>query len=64
MVLKAVPAVRNAKQGKKLGPLQEKWSWVETSVWTDRMLAALENGVKGGKWAGPIPFSLSMGFSP
>ncbi|MGY6275199.1 group II intron reverse transcriptase/maturase [Methylomonas sp. MgM2] len=24
--------------------------WVETSVWTDRMLAALANGVKGGKW--------------
>jgi RNA-directed DNA polymerase len=26
------------------------WSWVEASVWTDRMLAALGNGVKGGKW--------------
>lgn len=26
------------------------WSWVEASVWTDRMLAALDNGVKGGKW--------------
>ena len=25
-------------------------SWVETSVWTDRMLAALGNGVRGGKW--------------
>lgn len=24
--------------------------WVETSIWTDRMLAALVNGVKGGKW--------------
>jgi RNA-directed DNA polymerase len=23
---------------------------VEASIWTDRMLAALENGVKGGKW--------------
>jgi len=30
--------------------LQERWSWVETSIWTERMLAALENGVKGGKW--------------
>jgi RNA-directed DNA polymerase len=28
----------------------EKWGWVEPSVWTDRMLAALEDGVKGGKW--------------
>lgn len=26
------------------------WSWVEPSVWTERMLAALEEGVKGGKW--------------
>jgi hypothetical protein len=26
------------------------WDWVEASVWTDRMLAALGNGVKGGKW--------------
>lgn len=26
------------------------WRWVETSVWTKRMLAALGNGVKGGKW--------------
>jgi len=27
-----------------------KWSWVEATVWTDRMLAALGNGVRGGKW--------------
>lgn len=27
-----------------------RWSWVERSVWTDRMLMALEKGVKGGKW--------------
>jgi len=26
------------------------WSWVEASIWTERMLAALANGVKGGKW--------------
>ena len=26
------------------------WSWVEATVWNERMLAALENGVKGGKW--------------
>jgi RNA-directed DNA polymerase len=24
--------------------------WVEPTVWTERMLAALEKGVKGGKW--------------
>jgi len=28
----------------------EAHSGVEASIWTDRMLAALENGVKGGKW--------------
>jgi RNA-directed DNA polymerase len=32
------------KQGAEAG------SWVEASIWTERMLAALENGVKGGKW--------------
>ena len=26
------------------------WSWVEASVWTDRMVSALGNGVKGGRW--------------
>jgi RNA-directed DNA polymerase len=26
------------------------WSWVEASVWTDRMVSALNNGVKGGRW--------------
>ena len=24
--------------------------WIETSIWSERMLAALDNGVKGGKW--------------
>jgi len=28
---------------------RQKWFWVEVSIWTDRMLAALGNGVKGGK---------------
>ena len=28
----------------------QSWSWVEASVWTKRMLAALGNGVQGGKW--------------
>ncbi len=27
-----------------------KWAWVERSVWTDRMLEALDKGVKGGVW--------------
>jgi RNA-directed DNA polymerase len=29
---------------------EDPWSWVERSVWTDRMLEALEKGVKGGVW--------------
>jgi len=27
-----------------------RWSWTESTIWTDNMLAALESGVKGGKW--------------
>ena len=26
------------------------WSWVEDAVWTERMVSALVNGVKGGRW--------------
>ena len=29
---------------------RQRWDWVEASVWTERMLAALDNGVTGGKW--------------
>lgn len=29
---------------------RSRWPWVERSVWNERMLQALENGVKGGKW--------------
>ena len=28
----------------------QSWAWVEASIWTNRMLAALDNGVTGGKW--------------
>jgi RNA-directed DNA polymerase len=27
-----------------------EWGWVERSVWTERMLEALSQGVKGGVW--------------
>jgi RNA-directed DNA polymerase len=27
-----------------------RWPWAEPAVWTPRMLTALEQGVKGGKW--------------
>ncbi len=26
------------------------WEWVDRTIWTDRMLTALGNGVRGGKW--------------
>jgi RNA-directed DNA polymerase len=29
---------------------ETRWSWVEASVWTERMVSALDNGVKGGRW--------------
>jgi RNA-directed DNA polymerase len=32
------------------GDILFRWSWVELRVWTERMLTALEEGVKGGKW--------------
>ena len=27
--------------------------WTEATIWTDRMVSALGNGVRGGKWFGP-----------
>lgn len=27
-----------------------EWAWVDRSIWTERMLAALGNGVRGRKW--------------
>lgn len=32
------------------GETREPLDWVERIVWTERMLAALEKGVKGGQW--------------
>jgi len=43
-----VPA--GAKQAGETEARRERWASVEPSVWTDPMLAALENGVRGGKW--------------
>lgn len=43
------PAKVPAK-AKQAGETNDRWSWVEPSVWTPRMLTALENGVKGNKW--------------
>ena len=32
------------------GEIRARWAWVEPTVWTERMLTALEKGVRGGKW--------------
>jgi len=32
------------------GEIRARWAWVETEVWTERMLATLETGIEGGKW--------------
>jgi RNA-directed DNA polymerase len=44
------PAVvpERATQAGEAGP--KDWEWVERHVWTERMLEALEKGVKGGVW--------------
>jgi RNA-directed DNA polymerase len=43
------PAAVSGKT-KQAGEIQSRWDWVEPNVWTERMLTALEKGVKGGKW--------------
>ena len=42
-----VPRFHGAKQA---GEVRVRGAWTERTVWTDRMLAALERGVKGGVW--------------
>jgi RNA-directed DNA polymerase len=35
---------------KQVGETPPRWGWAEPSVWTDRMLAALQRGIHGGVW--------------
>jgi len=39
-----------SEEAKRAGEILRRWCWVEPLVWTMRMLTALEQGVKGGKW--------------
>ena len=39
-----------AREAEEAQQRRERWGWVEPEVWTDRMLAALAEGVKGGRW--------------
>jgi hypothetical protein len=43
-----LPGVPQAKRGREVPP---QWAWTEASVWTERMLATLERGITGGKYA-------------
>lgn len=52
---------------KPFGDARSRWSWAQPRLWSDRMLAALENGVKGGKWFSLVdkvyaPATLSAAF--
>lgn len=44
---KRAPAVPLAA---KQGAEARDFGWVEASIWTERMISALVNGVKGGRW--------------
>lgn len=44
------PPALAPKEPQKGGDIRSRWEWVEAAVWTERMLAALETGLKGSKW--------------
>ena len=48
MDLEAPPA--RVPVATQAGDVRVRWAWTEPRVWTDRMLTALETGVKGGVW--------------
>ena len=43
----AVPVAETT--AKQAGSCRARWAWSEPAIWTERMLAALEKGVKGGR---------------
>lgn len=44
------PAEVPRQGAKQAGDVRARWGWAESAVWTERMLTALEKGVKGGVW--------------
>ncbi len=48
----ATVSERTQQAGEAQNPwaIRARWGWVEPEAWTERMLTALEEGVKGGKW--------------
>lgn len=45
MTASAVP--ERAKQG---ADIRAEWTWMEASIWTERRVSALVNGVERGQW--------------
>ncbi len=43
-------AAKAMQGGDAAGGQPRTWWWAEASIWTERMVSALGNGVKGGKW--------------
>ena len=43
-------AAKATQGGDVAGGQLRTWWWAEASIWTERMVSALGNGVKGGKW--------------
>ena len=43
-------SVSGSEPTRPAGHVRARWAWTAPTVWTDRMLTALETGVKGGRW--------------
>jgi hypothetical protein len=43
------------------GAVRARWAWTAPEVWTERMLTALEQGVRGGRWPSPVARGLLCG---
>jgi RNA-directed DNA polymerase len=43
-------SVTVSEKAKQTESAPTEWAWVDRAIWTERMLAALGNGVKGSKW--------------
>ena len=39
---------RVPERAQQVGEVRAHWAWAAAAVWTERMLTALQNGVKGG----------------
>ena len=44
------PSAEVPQAARQAEEVRARWAWTEPSVWTERMLTALETGVKGGQW--------------